>query len=249
MKVSYLDRGEQPRLAYVYSPPSDGSVLPLVMFCGGYRSDMNGTKASDLESRCRARGQGYLRFDYSGHGLSGGTFEEGTIGAWAQDALDILENIHPHGPVVVVGSSMGGWMALLLALRSPERMAGLIGIAAAPDFTDDLFENRLDEHQKKELFEKGVVYVENDYSDEPYVFTRAFYEDAKQHRILTQSRHFDFPVILIQGKKDLDVHWRTAETIKNYLTGRVEIVYVEEGDHRLSRPQDLDLIDGEVLKF
>jgi pimeloyl-ACP methyl ester carboxylesterase len=246
MSVSLLNRGGKPALAYAYTPPRPHTSAPLVMFCGGYRSDMNGTKALYLEAQCRARGQAYLRFDYSGHGQSGGVFSNGTIGDWAQDSADILSAVHPDGPVLLVGSSMGGWMALLLALRQPKRIAGIIGIAAAPDFTDDLFEHRLSPAQKLALFRDGIVHVENDYSDEPYIFTCRFYEEARQHRILDQPRACSFPLVLIQGKQDADVDWRTAETIKQRFESPVEIVYIEDGDHRLSRPQDLALIDEKI---
>lgn len=250
MSISLLNRGEKPALAYAYTPAAPNTTAPLVMFCGGYRSDMNGTKAMYLETQCAARGQAYLRFDYSGHGQSGGVFAEGTIGDWAQDSVDILNAVHSDEPVILVGSSMGGWMALLLALRQPERIAGIIGIAAAPDFTDDLFANRLSPSQKLALFRDGIVHVENDYSDEPYIFTCRFYEEAQQHRILDQPRSCNFPLILIQGKQDADVDWRTAETIKQrFEQGPVEIVYIDDGDHRLSRPQDLALIDEKIRKL
>lgn len=248
MSISLLNRGGKPDLAYVYSAGAANTTAPLVMFCGGHRSDMGGTKALFLEAECRARGQAYVRFDYSGHGQSGGQFEHCTIGDWAQDTLDVLQAAHPQGPVLLVGSSMGGWMALLLAQRAPERIAGLIGIAAAPDFTDDLFEHRLSAEQKKQLFADGVVHIANDYSTEPYIFTRAFYEEAQHHRILNQPRAFPFPVILLQGKQDADVPWQTAEAIKTCLSAGagVEIIYIDDGDHRLSRPQDLALLDEKV---
>lgn len=244
--VSTLKREGRPDLAYAYIPASEkGKNLPLVMFCGGYRSDMNGTKALYLEERCRARGQGYLRFDYSGHGLSNGAFEEGTIGSWLGDAQDILDNV-VKGPALVVGSSMGGWIALLLARARGGKVQGVVGIAAAPDFSEALFD-RLTPAQQDEMMREGVVKVANDYSDEPYHYSRDFYEEAKAHLLLTAPQTVDYPIRLIQGMQDRDVPWETAVKIeKNYSGGDVDIVFVEDGDHRLSRPEDLELIDREV---
>lgn len=246
MSVQYLQREGKPKLAYVFTPSSDeGAVLPLVMFLGGYRSDMNGTKATYLEEQCKARGQGYVRFDYSGHGLSGGTFEEGTIGRWLKDALAILDHV-AQGPVVLVGSSMGGWIALLVARSRGAMVKALIGIAAAPDFTEDIY-CRLNGAQRQELEENGVAYVPNDYSDQPYAFTKEFYSEAKNHLLLTETRSVDYPMRFIQGGQDEDVPWQTAVKIQNAYEGaESDIVIVEDGDHRLSRPEDLDLIDKEI---
>ena len=247
--VSYLERDGKPDLAYVYTPPSnDGEKLPLVMFCGGYRADMTGTKATYFETQCAARGQAYLRFDYSGHGVSQGRFEDGTIGGWAEDARDILDHI-ARGPVVLVGSSMGGWIALLVARARSGVVQGLIGIAAAPDFTEDLFE-RLSPAQREELMNEGELKVPNDYSDEQYHYTKQFYEEAKDHMLLTKKQNIDFPVCLIQGMQDNDVPWETAVKIqKNYAGSEVDIVFVDDGDHRLSRPEDLELIYREIANM
>ena len=244
--VSILKREGKPDLAYVYVPPrADKNSWPLVMFCGGYRSDMNGTKAIYLQEQCEARGQGFVRFDYSGHGLSEGHFDEGTIGAWMNDALDILDYV-ARGPVLIVGSSMGGWMALLIARARAGRVQGVVGIAAAPDFSEDLF-SRLSPEQQEEMMSEGFVKVPNDYSDEPYHYSRSFYEEAKTHLLLENPQNIDFPIRLIQGMKDNDVPWETAVRIqKNYSGGDVDIVFVDDGDHRLSRPEDLELIDREV---
>lgn len=246
-EVSYFERPDGLKLAYRYSPPAPpGESLPVVMFCGGYRSDMNGTKATYLEAQCRARGQGYLRFDYSGHGRSGGFFEDGTIGAWMSDALCLMDGIL-EGPVVLAGSSMGGWIALLLAQARPEKIHAIVGIAAAPDFTRGLYEGRLSEKQKQELLGSGRVEIPNDYSDEPYIFTKKFYEESKSHVLLNRERHLDCPVRLIQGVKDKDVPWETAVRIqKSYKGTDVHVLLVDDGDHSLSRPEDLELIDKEI---
>lgn len=248
--IQTLARPGQSALAYVYTESTGkGKKLPLLMFCGGYRSDMSGTKALYLEEACRARGQAYVRFDYSGHGLSEGRFEDGTIGQWKQDALDILNHICPAGPVVFAGSSMGGWIALLLATSWKGTLKGLIGIAAAPDFTEDIYA-RLTPAQKAALEQDGLLDVPNDYSNVPYSFTYGLYDEAKKHLLLNKERPIDFPMCLIQGMRDQDVPWETAARIQKIFTGaEVDIVLVNDGDHRLSRPEDLDLIDREIRRI
>jgi len=247
--VSFLKREGKPDLAYRFSPAQDkGQALPLVVFCGGYRSDMNGTKAVFFEKQCQVRGQAYVRFDYSGHGESGGAFEDGTIGSWCEDAKAILEHV-ADGPVMVVGSSMGGWIALLLARAKAGMIQGMVGIAAAPDFSEDLFA-RLSTEQQGEMMREGFVKVENDYSDEPYHYSKSFYEEAKTHLLLNEPQNTDFPIRLVQGMQDKDVPWEMAVEIqKNYGQGDVDIVFVDDGDHRLSRPEDLDLINREIISL
>lgn len=212
---------------------------------------MQGTKAQYFEEQCATRGQAYLRFDYSGHGQSEGIFENCTIGDWLEDALAILDHgLKQHsGKVLVIGSSMGGWIALLLAEYRPEALCGLIGIAAAPDFTEDMFAQRLTPEQQKTLMETGIVAVENDYSDEPYHFSKSFYQEAKNHLLLDKPQNPPCPIHLFQGKQDADVPWQTAVKIqKCYGEKNVEITFIEDGDHRLSRPQDLAQIDSAIRK-
>jgi pimeloyl-ACP methyl ester carboxylesterase len=242
MKVQHLTRENPPKLAYIHTPASgDGIKYPPVIFLGGYRSDMTGTKALYLEEMCRARGQEFVRFDYSGHGQSEGEFENGTIGVWKNDALAIIDKF-AHKPVILVGSSMGGWMALLAAIARPGLVCGLVGIAAAPDFTEDIY-SRLSLSQQAELHQKGRVSVPNDYSNEPYNFNMAFYVEAKNHMILSKKRTFAFPVRLVQGKEDKDVPWQTAEKIKEAIgSPDFKIIYIEDGGHRLSRPEDMEII-------
>jgi len=240
MSVNYLKRDGKPSLAYVYSQGRDAN-LPVIMFCGGYRSDMEGTKALFLEEQCKARGQGYLRFDYSGHGASEGEFEALTISDWRDDALDIFHALVDQ-PVVIVGSSMGGWIALLVALRLQDNdvLRGVVGLAAAPDFTEEMFHDRLDAAQQAALMEDGIVYVPNDYSDEPYAFTRAFYEDGKNNLILTGKQALSCPLTLIQGLADKDVPWQTAVKIAEVFgVADEDVVFIEGGDHRLSSPDQL----------
>lgn len=245
-----LHRPGQDSLAYVYTESAgEGKKAPLVMFCGGYRSDMNGTKALYLEEQCRSRGQAYIRFDYSGHGFSDGDFLDGTIGQWMQDAMDVLNHVASRQSVVLVGSSMGGWIALLLALRWKGSLKGLVGVAAAPDFTEEIYA-RLSADQKSALKEEGIIKADNDYSDQPYEFTYKLYLEAKNHMLLDKGHSVDFPIVLIQGRLDRDVPWQTAVNIQKSFSGsKVDIVYVEDGGHRLSRPEDLLLIDREVRKL
>ena len=246
LEPNYLQRTGKPKLAYHYTKGENQNKAPLVMFLGGYRSDMNGTKANYFEQQCIARGQSYLRFDYSGHGQSEGIFEECLLGDWLGDAVDMLDHAS-SGPVVLVGSSMGGWLALLLAKARAEHIKGLIGIAAAPDFTEDMYEKRLSSEQQKQLMTDGMVYVENDYSDEPYAFSKRFYEEAKTHLLLHEKQSAAHPMRLIQGKDDVDVPWETAVKIqKTYGLADEDIMLVEGGNHSLSRPEDLELIDSAI---
>ena len=240
MSVSYIQREGHPDIAYVYS---DG-VEPLVVFCGGYRSDMAGKKATYLEAQCKARGQAYLRFDYGGHGESGGKFEEGTIGSWRDDMLAVFEHINPDR-AILVGSSMGGWMALMLMHSYPEKVKGFIGIAPAPDFTEDMFQ-RLSAEHKEALARDGFVKVPNEYSDEPYHYSMMFYDESKQHYLLDEKRIAPCPMRILQGLDDIVVLPEHAERIKAQYEGDVSITLVEGGDHSLSRPKDLELIDAEV---
>lgn len=229
-------------LAYVKAK----GKAPTLIFMGGYRSDMEGTKALHLEKIARDNGYGFLRFDYGGHGLSGGAFEEGTIGSWTEDALYMIDHI-VDGDVIIAGSSMGGWIGLLCALKRPDRVKGLIGIAAAPDFTTWIEEELSDDH-KTQLEEKGYFEEPNEYSDEPYIFTRALLEDGRKHALLHGPIELDIPVRLAQGMQDTDVSWQTAQRIKNAIIGGdVEVLLAEGGDHRFSRPEDLDLLGRTFL--
>ncbi|MBX2833974.1 MAG: alpha/beta hydrolase [Micavibrio sp.] len=240
MNVSTLKRSGKPDLAYVYSAGAE----PLLMFCGGYRSDMQGTKATWLEERCRARGQAYLRFDYGGHGQSAGLFEDCTIGSWADDAADILSHINPES-VIIIGSSMGGWIALLLAERFKEIAKALIGINAAPDFTDDMFD-KLSPDQKIALKRDGFVKVPNQYSDEPYHYSQDFYDESKAHYLLDAPRTAPCKMRMFQGLADNVVLPEHAAKIQEIYEGDIETIYVEGADHSLSRPADLELIDDMV---
>ena len=216
---------------------------PGVVFMGGFMSDMTGIKATTLEAFCRARGQAFLRFDYRGHGASSGGFEDGTIGRWSQDALAAFDRL-TDGPQIVVGSSMGGWIALLTALKRPERMAGLVGIAAAPDFTEDLIWAGLAPEKRERLARDGVIREPSEYSDKPYGFTMALIEDGRRHLLLRGGPlAVTCPVRLLHGMRDPDVPWQRSLRLSEKLAGAdVRVVLVKDGDHRLSREQDLALL-------
>jgi len=220
---------------------------PGVMFLTGFKSDMQGGKATALEDFCVSRGQAFTRFDYYGHGESSGAFEDGTIGRWADDAVHVLDTV-TEGPQILVGSSMGGWIMLLAALRRPERIAGLVGIAAAPDFTRDLIPPALTPDQLAELDAQGYCDIPNCYDDqEPYRIRKSLLDEGDNHLLLNGDIALDVPVRLIHGIEDADVPWQTALKISEHLTSRdVEIQFVKAGDHRLSEPHDLDRLTRTV---
>lgn len=247
MTVRFLSRPGLPALAYRLVPAARPG-LPTVVFFTGFASDMDGTKAAFLSDACTARGQGFLRFDYRGHGRSEGAFTDGTIGTWKQDALDVIDAF-TTGPLLLVGSSMGGWIALLTALARKDRAAGLIGLAAAPDFTRDI-PARMTEAQKKTLAEEGAFPLPSDYGDRPYSITRALLEDGEHHCLLPGPVDLHCPVRLIQGMKDTDVPWQMAHRISAAVAGEDKKVYLrEEGDHRLSAPDDLALLEKLVAEL
>jgi pimeloyl-ACP methyl ester carboxylesterase len=233
-----LDRGDGIELAWA-SLPGHG---PTTVFLGGFRSDMEGTKALALRDFCAARGQAFLRLDYSGHGTSGGVFEEGCIGTWAADAAAVIGHRAP-GPLVLVGSSMGGWIALLLARRWGARVRALVGIAAAPDFTSRLMEPALTEANRAALARDGFFHVPNPYAD-PVPITAKLLKDGRVQSIFGQPLAFAGPVRLLQGMRDTEVPWHTATDLAAHLGAEdLRVLLVKDGDHRLSRPQDLLLLE------
>ena len=216
----------------------DGKA-PCVVFLGGFMSDMQGIKAVELEWYCRSAGQAFTRFDYRGHGESTGNFEDGTISDWLSDALAVIDKC-TEGPLVLVGSSMGGWIMLLAALARSERVAGMIGIAAAPDFTRDLMWDRFTEDIKNTLKTEGVYYEPSEYGEEPYTVTMKLIEDGRNHLLLDRTIALHCPVRLLHGMRDDSVPWITASRIADkILSDDVRIFLVKDGDHRLSRDQDI----------
>lgn len=240
---AFLDTGRGHRLAYHRLAASGyGTDLPGVVFLGGFRSDMTGSKAMALEAHCRARGQAFVRFDYFAHGQSDGAFVDGTIGGWAADAVAVLDHL-TAGPQILIGSSMGGWIMLLAALQRPARIAGLIGIAAAPDFTQELLWQQLDGQARETLMRSGVLYQETPYDPEPYAISRALIEDGAQHCLLSGPIGIAVPVRLLQGMRDDDVPWRHALRLAEALaTPDVRTTLIKNGDHRLSEPDQLALL-------
>ena len=232
-----LDRGDGVDLAWRRVPGRG----PGVVFLGGFNSDMTGSKAEALAAHCAASGRAFLRFDYSGHGASGGRFVDGTIGRWAADAAAVLDAL-TEGPQVLVGSSMGGWIALLLAARlRPGRVAGLIGIAAAPDFTRRM-RAALTPDAQAALARDGVWLRPSQYGD-PYPIARALIEEGEAQCLLDAPIPLAVPVRLLHGQQDPDVPWDLSLAIAERLAGPdVRVVLVKDGDHRLSRPQDLALL-------
>jgi len=232
-----LDRGNGTELAWIKL----AGAGPTVVFLPGFRSDMTGDKANALAAFCAARGQAMLRFDYSGHGTSSGDFLQGTIGAWAADALAAIDAL-TEGKLVLVGSSMGGWIALLTAIARPERMAGLVGIAAAPDFTQRLMWEAMTPNEKATLQRDGVLYVPSQYGD-PTPITLRLIEDGANHHVLTGAVPINCPMRLLHGQRDPDVPWEFALRIAEQAeTDDVRVILVKDGDHRLSRPSDLGLL-------
>ena len=219
---------------------------PGVVFLGGFRSDKEGTKALALEDWARRRGRAFVRFDYSGHGQSSGAFLDGAIGDWFEDACAVVRAV-TEGPQVLVGSSMGGWIALLLARAMPERVAGLVGIAAAPDFTEDSMWAGFDAAQRRALMEEGQVALPSDYSDEPYIITRRLIEEGRGQLVLRAPLEFAFPVRLLQGTADTDVPPQVALRLLDHLQGPdIRLTLVKGADHRFSTPDCLTMIEAAV---
>lgn len=212
---------------------------PGVMFLGGFKSDMQGTKAIELERYCRAAGRAFVRFDYRGHGESSGDFADGTIGAWASDAVAVLEAC-TDGAQILVGSSMGGWMMLLCALARPQKVAALVGVAAAPDFTEELMWERFDEDVRAALRRDGVYLQPSDYGEAPYTITLRLIEEGRHHLLLRKPIPVHCPVRLLHGMRDDAVPWMWSSRLADrLLSENVRITLSRDGDHRLSRDQDI----------
>src|SRR5215469_3861237 len=219
---------------------------PGVVFLGGFGSDMTGTKASYLDDFCRRRGRAYLRFDYFGHGASSGDVALGAIGRWVEDAIAVLDLL-TEGPQILVGSSMGGWIMLLAALARPSRIHALIGVAAAPDFTEDLLLPRLDPEQQRVLRESGSVTLPSEYEPGGYTYRLPFFKEAERHLLMRRTIEHECPVRLLHGMSDTSVPWQTSVSLAERLTSRdVVLTLVKDGDHRLSRPADLERLGRTV---
>ncbi|MCG8510322.1 MAG: alpha/beta hydrolase [Rhodospirillales bacterium] len=234
-----LTRADGAAIAY---HKSEGKS-PGIVFLSGYMSDMTGGKALFVEQVCKSRGQAFLRFDYTGHGQSSGRFIDGTIGQWAADAVFAIDEL-TEGQQILIGSSMGGWIMLLAALARPERIAGMIGIAPAPDFTEDLLAGGLTPEQRETMAKGGVVYVDSEYGPDPTPFTKALIEDGREQLLLRSKIPLACPVRIIQGMNDPDVPWQTALRLAQVLdSDDVEIQLIKAGDHRLSDQPDLKRLE------
>ena len=231
-----------------------GGGGPGLLWLGGFNSDMQGTKALALDAWAAGRKRACVRFDYSGHGYSGGAFVDGTIGRWLEESLAVFEQFCT-GPQVVIGSSMGGWMALLLARELAKRaagrasLAGLVLIAPAPDFTEELMWKGFSPEARAEIETKGVWLRPSQYG-EPYPITRALIEEGRRHLLLGSAIEVGCPVRILQGAQDPDVPWQHAFALAHRLPAEdVVLTVVQDGDHRLSRPQDIARIIAAVAEI
>ncbi len=241
---SFLETPQGRRLAY-HRTEGDG---PCIVFLGGFLSDMDGTKAVHLENWARSRRRAFLRFDYSGHGRSSGKFTDGCIGDWTDDAASAVSKL-VDGAAVLVGSSMGGWIALNLAIRLQERelIQGLVGIAAAPDFTEDSMWAGFSQAQRNALLERGQVALPNDYSDDPYVITHRLIEDGRDNLVLRKPLPVPYPVRLLHGTEDADVEISVSMRLLAHASGSdIRLTLVKGADHRFSTPECLKLIEASI---
>ena len=221
---------------------------PGVVFLGGFMSDMQGTKALALQDWAARQGRSFLRFDYSGHGQSAGAFTDGSIGDWVEDARAVIE-AQCEGPQVLVGSSMGGWISALLSRQIPERIAGFVGIAAAPDFTEDGMWAAFSDDERARLMADGVIDLPSDYGD-PYPITRRLIEDGRENLVLRAPLPMPFPVRLLQGEADRDVDVAVALKLFGHIAGEdVRLTIVKGADHRFSSPECLALIEESVAEI
>ncbi|NKL33989.1 alpha/beta fold hydrolase [Rhizobium leguminosarum bv. viciae] len=243
-----VGEGEAAReVAMLVRPAQAGNGAPALVWLSGYRSDMSGTKAVELDGLAADLGLACIRLDYSGHGLSGGSFSDGTISRWLEEALAVLRHVAPDR-IILVGSSMGGWIALRLAqelartLEGP-KLSGMVLIAPAPDFTSELIEPNLKAKERKSLAERGYFEERSQYSPEPNIYTRALIEDGRKNRVLDGIIETGCPVHILQGMKDADVpHAHAMKLVEHLPADDVVLTFVRDGDHRLSRPGDIALL-------
>jgi hypothetical protein len=234
MATENLKREDGETIAYL-KQEGEG---PGVAWLGGLKSDMMGTKAEALAVWAQRRGRAYLRFDYFGHGRSSGDFREGTISRWRDDSLEVLDKLCP-GPQILLGSSMGGWIALLTALARPDKIKGLLLLAPAPDFTEALIWAEMGDRVRRQILETGEWVRPSDYGEEPYPITRNLIEDGRKNLVLGGALNISCPVRIIQGMKDPDVPWQHAMKLLECIEGGPTITLVKNGDHRLSTDEDL----------
>lgn len=243
-KLNFLNTSDGEKIAYKMSE----GFGPTLIWCGGLKSDMEGGKAVHLHTWAKHRGQAFIRFDYFGHGESSGEFIEGTMSRWAADVNFVRETL-AHGPVIMIGSSMGGWASLLAALESPNQIKGLVLINPAPDFTEKLTVAGWSEAQIKALENDGVVYEPSGY-EEPYAYSRALIEDGRTRQILDNPIPLTCPIRILQGYEDNVVPWTYSKRLLDKLDSEdVSYSLVKGGDHSLSRPTDLKLIESAIAQI
>ena len=240
----FLTTADNEKIAY---KKSEGTG-PTLIWCGGLKSDMEGSKATYLHTRAKARGQAFIRFDYFGHGRSSGNFLEGTMSRWAADIGRVRDELC-EGPIILIGSSMGGWAALLAAIANTPRIAGLVLINPAPDFTEKLTVAGWTEEQIKSLEDDGVVYEPSGY-DEPYAYSKALIEDGRTRQILDMPIPLTCPIRILQGYEDAVVPWTHSKRLLDMLSSKnVTFTLVGGGDHSLSRESDLTLIEAAITSI
>jgi pimeloyl-ACP methyl ester carboxylesterase len=249
-----IDVGTGPAARAIAVRKRDGAA-PGLFWLGGFKSDMQGTKAVALDQWASGQGRASIRFDYSGHGESGGNFVDGTIGRWLEDSAAVFERF-ARGPQVLIGSSMGGWLALLLVRELRQRargagsVAGLVLIAPAVDFTEELMWKKLSPEVKRQIETQGSWQRPSQYSDAPYSITRALIEEGRNHLLLSGLIETGCPVRILQGVQDADVPWQHAVELSSRLArDDVVLTLVKDGDHRLSRPEDIERLLAAVAEF
>jgi pimeloyl-ACP methyl ester carboxylesterase len=233
-ELKSLTREDGETIAYLQR----GGKTPVVLWLGGFKSDMQATKAQALARWAERTDRAFLRFDYFGHGASSGDFRKGTIGRWRDDALAVIDTL-AKADLVLVGSSMGGWIALLAGLARPERIKAMLLIAPAVDFTEALLWPRLPKDARQRILEHGEWLRPSAYDPEPYPITKGLIDDGRRHLLLDSRLKFPFPVRILQGMKDPDVPWQHAAKVAEAMEGDVTLTLARNGDHRLSTPADL----------
>jgi pimeloyl-ACP methyl ester carboxylesterase len=235
---SILTRDEGATIAYHRRT----GKTPGIVFLGGFNSDMAGKKAQALDALCAATGRAFLRFDYFAHGASSGDFAQATIGRFLDDTLAVIDRL-TEGKLVLVGSSIGGWLMLLAARERPERIRALVGIAAAPDATEDLMWQRMSFDLRDAVMTQGSVRIPSKYSEAGHLITRKLIEEARAHLVMRKPLDLPCPIRLFHGMADPDVPWQTSLALAEHLTGSdVHVTLIKDGDHRLSRASDLDVL-------
>ncbi len=240
--LHYYPLNNGKKLAYCLRNGS--KTLPTIVFLGGYRSDMTGTKAAFLDNLCAEKGYSFLRLDYSGHGASDGDFKDGCIGDWTEDALTVIRATIT-GDMILIGSSMGGWIGLLIAKTLGSRIKAFIGVAAAPDFTDWVWNHEMTTAQQNLCKQQGYINTPDDDT-----LTLKLFEDGAQHLIFDKPLKLNFPVTLLQGKLDDVVPYKTAQKLATHITpSPAKLILIEDGDHRLARNEDLAILAATLDYF